>query len=162
MTQRSSGPLVKIFSVWDAGILTTRISSNECHIGTYILLVTDCAKNSAIVSYCFFFKPKESNFSLRALNFKLLRNRSSVYKGYSVNLASSLICLHFIYFMVLSATKVGALLLRSFSTYPSLVSKEKPGERSKPRDCRNWQRRWGGWGAVGRPALHPSGPFLLI
>lgn len=135
------------------GYWTTRISSNECHIRTYILLVTDCAKNSAIVSYCFFFffqTKREYSFLFKSTKFQVAKEPQFSLQGLFCKFGSFLNMPTFHLFYGSFCHKSWCFTLRSSSSHtPSLVSKENLGKGPSPGTAENGQRRWGGWGAGG-------------
>lgn len=121
--------------------------------------MTDCAINGAKASYwktcCYFYQNRAILFSLRAPNFKLLRNHNSVHKVYSVNLALYLVFLHFIHLIAFSCPRSYCFISKIlFFTLPTLVSKENlemikdrnPCRESEGREKRRG-RGWGGWTA---------------
>lgn len=127
-------------TVWLLGPWTNRTLRVTCPVRTQVPLMIGCAINSAKMSYCFcccFHQTRTFLFSLSAPHFKLLGNHNSAHKGYSINLALSILFLHFLYLLFL-ATKATASPLSKifFFTLLTLVSKENLGKMKDRNPCR--------------------------
>lgn len=134
---------------WDTGPQGSQVMNVILELTFYWWQIVQ--KNSAIVSYCFFFQTKrEYSFLFKSTKFQVAKEPQFSLQGLFCKFGSFLNMPTFHLFYGSFCHKSWCFTLRSSSSHtPSLVSKENLGKGPSPGTAENEQRRWGGWGAGG-------------